>query len=91
MEFNSDILPSQASGNALQVCNYLTGHSVRNVAFCDTEELAKAIVKACRSHDASMALIHRIGNLNRDAGEIGAGMLAGLIDDARAIVAISNN
>lgn len=34
-----------------------------------------------------IALAERVARLNRDAGEIGAGMLAGLVDDARAAIA----
>ena len=30
--------------------------------------------------------VRRVGALNRDAGEIGPGMLASLVDDARAII-----
>lgn len=36
---------------------------------------------------SSQDLIRRLANLNRDAGEIGPGMLVQLVDQARAILA----
>lgn len=36
--------------------------------------------------DLIETLIRRVASLNRDAGEIGPGMLASLVADARAIV-----
>lgn len=50
-----------------------------------------AVSKFKSSVDASMvdamcSLVNRVANLNRDAGEIGAGMLASLVDDARKII-----
>ena len=44
-------------------------------------ENARLIAKAPELH----ALALRIARLNRDAGEIGAGMLASLVDEARRL------
>jgi hypothetical protein len=41
--------------------------------------------------DVLTALARRVARLNRDAGEIGAGMLASLIDDARAALAAAGS
>lgn len=48
---------------------------------CETEANARLIAKAPELH----ALALRIARLNRDAGEIGAGMLASLVDEARRL------
>lgn len=38
--------------------------------------------------DPITALLRRLADLNRDAGEIGAGMLAQLVDEARLLLAL---
>ena len=47
----------------------------------ESEANARLIAKAPELH----ALALRIARLNRDAGEIGAGMLASLVDEARRL------
>ena len=48
---------------------------------CETEANARLIAKAPELHTLAL----RIARLNRDAGEIGAGMLAALVDEARRL------
>ncbi|EYC52897.1 hypothetical protein AZ34_11995 [Hylemonella gracilis str. Niagara R] len=43
--------------------------------------------RAMAAGPALLKLAERVARLNRDADEIGAGMLAGLVDDARELVA----
>jgi len=51
-------------------------------AFCSGDVLAGATERQNRI----LALVSRVACLSRDAGEIGPGMLASLVDEARAIV-----
>lgn len=54
---------------------------VRDLGRGQCEANARLIAKAPELH----ALALRIARLNRDAGEIGAGMLASLVDEARRL------
>lgn len=54
---------------------------VRDLGRGQCEADARLIAKAPELH----ALALRIARLNRDAGEIGAGMLASLVDEARRL------
>ncbi|MGF6996922.1 hypothetical protein [Paraburkholderia sp. GAS32] len=47
------------------------------------KENAEFIVRACNSHELLMGLIQRVASLNPDCAEIGAGMLASLVADAK--------
>ena len=55
----------QAWGHRVQVCGPITGHAVRDVAFCDNEIWAAQIVAALRVADAVEKLRSsgRMGNL----------------------------
>ena len=54
---------------------------LRDLGRGQCEANARLIAKAPELH----ALAMRIARLNRDAGEIGAGMLASLVDEARRL------
>lgn len=41
----------QREGHILQRCDASTGHTVRNVALCDSEETAETILRAIRAFD----------------------------------------
>jgi hypothetical protein len=47
----------QSSGNAIQICDSTTGHSVKNIAFCDTAERAKDIANCYNTHNDLAASI----------------------------------
>lgn len=38
----------QARGNAVEICGPRTGHIVKAIAYCDSEETAAEIVKAIK-------------------------------------------
>lgn len=42
---------TQASANAVQIIGAETGHTVQNIAFCDSAERAAFIVKAVNCYD----------------------------------------
>lgn len=44
----------QAIGHRVQVCGACSGHSARDIAFCQDNEHAKLIVNALRAHYAPM-------------------------------------
>lgn len=67
-------------------CGYEVAHMLNPYKGCiggrdRVDANARLIAKAPELH----ALALRIARLNRDAGEIGAGMLASLVDEARRL------
>lgn len=65
---------------------YIIANHLKNI--CSLYPGEKVILCASRDVDTEklMALLDKLANLNPNAGEIGAGMLASLVDDARKIV-----
>jgi hypothetical protein len=55
----------QAAAAAVQTCGPHTGHTVKNVAFCDTPETAAFIVNRCQ---AAAGILSLIGNVDHSRG-----------------------
>jgi hypothetical protein len=51
------LLPTQAVEHRLQLCNATTGHSVLDVALCDTFLRASAILTACSAYPRLVAAL----------------------------------
>ena len=74
-----------------------TGCTLRDAVYAFKERTVDNVLNVAAERDARLrvanfapellALAQRVAALNRDAGEIGAGMLASLVDDARAVIA----
>lgn len=58
----------------------MTPHAKANAVF---------VASACNGHDAFVALAKRVANLNASAGEIGEGMLASLVEDAKRALTLA--
>lgn len=52
----------QAKGNAIQIIGSETGHTVQNVAFCDTAERAISIVKGIKDRDGLIKALRWIAD-----------------------------
>ncbi|MDE2233865.1 MAG: hypothetical protein KGJ90_07230, partial [Patescibacteria group bacterium] len=53
---NAELTKTQASKNAIQIIGAETGHTVQNIAFCDTPERAALIVQAVNERDGLIEL-----------------------------------
>lgn len=75
--------PLKSSGHKIQLCDATTGHTVRDVAFCDTAERATSIVKLYNSHEH---LIDTVQMIARDMRRVVEGKIDIDIEIAQAVL-----
>jgi hypothetical protein len=76
----------QSNGNAIQICDSTTGHSVKNIAFCDTDHRAKDIVNCYNAHNDLVDMVANLAQIVYTQNGNQTESITKLLEDARQLL-----